>query len=439
MLRTSARPHSLSLSLSLALGLGLACSASVAFAQVDPTAEVARVLASPAFKAAAAHIDREHGRIVNEGIKLTEIPAPPFKEEVRAKEFEKMIRAAGLPDVKIDEEGNVLALRKGTRGDGKVVVVSAHLDTVFPPGTDVQVKRQGTRLFAPGIGDDTLSLAVLLGFVRAMDAANIKTRDDILFVATVGEEGPGDLRGVRHLFNKGEYRNKIKSFFSIESGSVNVITNGGVGSKRYRVTFTGPGGHSFSAFGLVNPMFAMGQAAAEFSRIQVSASPKTTYSIGLTGGGTSVNSIPLDAWMEVDMRSEAPVDLKRVEDRMLKIMQDAAEGENFARSTKEGRIKVESKLIGDRPAGSTDPKTELAQITRAAIEAGGYKVTYGWSSTDSNLPMSLGIPALTIGRMAPDKSGRTHSLDEWADVEKEPMVKAITTSLSVVLTTTGME
>ena len=435
MLCTFARPYSLSLS----LGVGLACSASLAFAQVDPTAEVARVLASPAFKSAAAHIDKEHGRIVDEGVKLTEIPAPPFKEEVRAKEFEKMIRAAGLSDVKIDEEGNVLALRKGTRGEGKVVVVSAHLDTVFPPGTDVQVKRQGTKLFAPGIGDDTLSLAVLLGFVRAMDAANIKTRDDILFVATVGEEGPGDLRGVRHLFTKGEYKNRIKSFFSIESGSVNIITNGGVGSKRYRVTFTGPGGHSFSAFGLVNPMFAMGQAAAEFSRIQVAASPKTTYSIGLTGGGTSVNSIPLDAWMEVDMRSEAPADLKRVEDRMLKIMQDAAEGENFARSTKEGRIKVESKLIGDRPAGSTDAKTELAQITKAAIEAGGYKVTYGWSSTDSNLPMSLGIPALTIGRMAPDKSGRTHSLDEWADVEKEPMVKAITTSLSVVLTTTGME
>jgi tripeptide aminopeptidase len=437
MLRTPARPSSLSLSVSLSFGL--ACSASAAFAQVDATAEVARVLASPAFKAAAAHIDKEHGRIVDEGIKLTEIPAPPFKEEVRAKAFEKMIRAAGLSDVKIDEEGNVLALRKGTRGDGKVVVVSAHLDTVFPPGTDVQVKRQGTKLFAPGIGDDTLSLAVLLGFVRAMDAANIKTRDDILFVATVGEEGPGDLRGVRHLFTKGEYKNRIKSFFSIESGSVNIITNGGVGSKRYRVTFTGPGGHSFSAFGLVNPMFAMGQAAAEFSRIQVAASPKTTYSIGLTGGGTSVNSIPLDAWMEVDMRSEAPADLKRVEDRMLKIMQDAAEGENFARSTKEGRIKVESKLIGDRPAGSTDAKTELAQITRAAIEAGGYKVTYGWSSTDSNLPMSLGIPALTIGRMAPDKSGRSHSLDEWVDVEKEPMVKAITTSLSVVLTTTGME
>ena len=431
--------HSAARLTSLSLSLTLAFAGSAAFAQANPAADVARILASPAFKAAAASIDSQHGRIVDEGIKLTEIPAPPFKEEVRAKEFEKMIKAAGLSDVKIDEEGNVLALRKGTKGDGKVVVVSAHLDTVFPPGTDVKVKRQGTKLFAPGVGDDTMSLAVLLGFVRAMQAANIKTRDDILFVATVGEEGPGDLRGVRHLFTKGQYKDKIKSFFSLESGSVSGITNGGVGSKRYRVTFSGPGGHSFGAFGLVNPMFALGQAASEFSRIQVATAPKTTYSIGLIGGGTSVNSIPLDAWMEVDMRSESLPDLKRVEDRMLKIVKDAAEGENFARSTKEGAIKVEAKLIGDRPAGNTDAKSELVQIAKSAIEAGGYKVTYGWSSTDSNLPMSLGIPAITIGRMAPDKSGRSHSLDEWVDVEKEPMVKAMATSLSIVLATTGME
>lgn len=337
---------------SLSLSLALAFAGSAALAQAaNPAADVARVLASPAFKAATASIDKEHGRIVEEGIKLTEIPAPPFKEEARAKEFEKMIKAAGLADVKIDEEGNVLALRKGTRGDGKVVVVSAHLDTVFPAATDVKVKRQGTKLFAPGVGDDTMSLAVLLGFVRAMQAANIKTRDDILFVATVGEEGPGDLRGVRHLFTKGQYKDKIKSFFSLESGGIERITNGGVGSKRYRVTFSGPGGHSFGAFGLVNPMFALGQAASEFARIQVATAPKTTYSIGVIGGGTSVNSIPLDAWMEVDMRSESLPDLKRVEDRMLKIVQEAADGENFARSTKEGPIKVEAKLIGDRPAG----------------------------------------------------------------------------------------
>jgi len=402
-------------------------------------ADVERILASPAFKTATATIDKEHGRIVEEGIKFTEIPAPPFKEEARAKEFAKMFKAVGLADVKIDEEGNVLGVRKGTKGDGKFVVVSAHLDTVFPAGTDVKVKRQGTKLMAPGVGDDTMSLAVLLAYVRAMQAANIKTRDDILFVGTVGEEGPGDLRGVRHLFTKGQYKDKIKTFFSVESGGVNGITNGGVGSKRYRVTYNGPGGHSFGAFGLVNPMFALGQAATEFSRISVPASPKTTYSIGVIGGGTSVNSIPLSGWMEVDMRSESLPDLKRVEDRLLKLVQEAADTENFARSTKEGKITVEAKLIGDRPAGNTDAKSDLVQIAKAAIEANGYKVAYQWSSTDSNLPMSLGIPAITIGRMAPDKGGRAHSLDEWIDVEKEPMVKAIATSLSIILATTGME
>jgi tripeptide aminopeptidase len=310
---------------------------------------------------------------------------------------------------------------------------------VFPAGTDVKVKRQGTRLAAPGIGDDTMSMSVLLGFARAMKAAGIGTRDDILFVGTVGEEGPGDLRGVRHLFTQGPYKDRIKAFFSVESGDVNRITHGGVGSKRYRVTFNGPGGHSFNAFGVVNPMFAQAEAAAAFSRIQVPATPKTTYSIGLIGGGTSVNSIPLESWMEVDMRSESVTELKRVEDRLLKIVQEAAEGENFARSTKEGRITVDAKLIGDRPAGSTDVKSDLVQFAKAAIEAGGYKVAYGWSSTDSNMPMSLGIPAITIGRGAPDKSGRIHSLDEWLDVEKEPMVKAMATSLSIVLAATGME
>jgi tripeptide aminopeptidase len=425
---------------SLALALSAAFIGSSATAQTSGhAADIERILASPAFKTAAATIDKEHGRIVEDGIKLTEIPSPPFKEEARAKAFEKMFKEAGLADVKIDEEGNVLGIRKGARSDGKFVVVSAHLDTVFPAGTDVKVKRQGTKLYAPGVGDDTMSLAVMLGFVRAMNAANLKTRDDILFVGTVGEEGPGDLRGVRHLFTKGQYKDKIKTFFSVESGGINLITNGGVGSKRYRVTYKGPGGHSFGAFGLVNPMFALGQAATEFSRIQVPATPKTTYSIGLIGGGTSVNSIPLSGWMDVDMRSESLVELKRVEDRMLKIVQDAADGENFARSNKEGKITVEAKLIGDRPAGNTDQKSDLVQIAKAAIEAGGYKVGYQWSSTDSNLPMSLGIPAITIGRMAPDKGGRSHSLDEWVDVEKEPMVKAIATSLSIVLAVTGME
>jgi acetylornithine deacetylase/succinyl-diaminopimelate desuccinylase-like protein len=424
----------------LALALGAAFSASCAIAQTaNPATEVERLLASPAFRTAAATIDKEHGRIVEDGIKLAEIPSPPLKEAARAKVYEKMFRDAGLADVKIDEEGNVLGVRKGARGDGKFVVVSAHMDTVFPAGTDVKVKREGTKLRAPGIGDDTMSLSVLLGFVRAMNAAHIKTRDDILFVGTVGEEGPGNLRGVRYLFTQGQYKDRIKSFFSVESADVGTVTNAGVGSKRYHVTFNGPGGHSFGAFGLVNPMFALGQAASEFSRIQVPASPKTTYSIGLIGGGTSVNSIPTSGWMDVDMRSESVAELKRVEERLLKIVQEAADGENFARSTKEGKITVDAKLVGDRPAGQVAVDSPFVQTAKAAIEAGGYKFATKGSSTDSNMPMSLGIPALTIGRMGPDKFGRAHSLDEWIDVEKGPMVKAMTTCLSIILATTGME
>jgi acetylornithine deacetylase/succinyl-diaminopimelate desuccinylase-like protein len=423
----------------LALALGAALSAPCATAQnANPAAEVQRLLASPAFKTAAATIDKEHQRIVDDGIRLAEIPAPPLKEAVRAKAYEKMFRDAGLADVKIDEEGNVLGVRKGAGGDGKFVVVSAHLDTVFPLDTDVKVKREGTKLRGPGIGDDTMSLSVLVGFIRAMNAAHIKTRDDILFVGTVGEEGPGNLRGVRYLFTKGQYKDRIKSFFSVESGGVDTVTNAGVGSKRYHVTFNGPGGHSFGAFGLVNPMFALGQAASEFARVRVPASPRTTYSIGLIGGGTSVNSIPVSAWMDVDMRSESLAELKRVEDRLLKIVQEAADGENFARSTKEGRITVEAKLVGDRPAGETKVDTPLVQTAKAAIEAGGYKFGTRSSSTDSNMAMSLGIPALTIGRMGPEQYGRAHSLDEWIDVEKGPMVKAMTTSLAIILATAGV-
>jgi acetylornithine deacetylase/succinyl-diaminopimelate desuccinylase-like protein len=423
----------------LALALGATFSAGATAQNASPVTEVERLLASAAFKTAAATIDREHERIVADGIKLAEIPSPPLKEAARAKVYETMFRDVGLADVRIDEEGNVLGVRKGARGDGKFVVVSAHMDTVFPAGTDVKVKREGTKLRAPGIGDDTMSLSVLLGFIRAMNAAHIRTRDDILFVGTVGEEGPGNLRGVRYLFTKGQYKDRIKSFFSVESAGVDTITNAGVGSKRYHITYTGPGGHSFGAFGLVNPMFALGQAASEFSRVQVPASPKTTYSIGLVGGGTSVNSIPVSGWMEVDMRSESLVELKRVEDRLLKIVQDAADGENFARSTREGKITVEAKLVGDRPAGLTEPGSPLVQTAKAAIEAGGYKFGYRSSSTDSNMPMSLGIPALTIGRMGPDQFGRAHSLDEWIDVEKGPMVKAMTTCLSIILATTGVE
>jgi tripeptide aminopeptidase len=403
---------------------------------------IKRIVEAEPFKAAVARITAEHERIVDETIKITEIEAPPFKEETRGKAYRDMLKAHGLTEVETDAEGNVMGLRKGTGGGDKLVVISAHLDTVFPAGTNVKVKREGNVLSAPGIGDDSHSLATLLAFIRAMDATGIKTKHDILFVGTVGEEGLGDLRGVRYFFTKGKYKDRVLSFFSMDGTNPARLVNGAVGSKRYRVTYSGPGGHSFGAFGLVNPAFAMAEAMGLFSRIQVPAKPKTTFSVGVVGGGTSVNSIPDGIWMEVDMRSEGPAALAALEKRFLELVEQAAATENNARSTKEGPIKVKVELIGDRPAGSTDPQQDLVQLSTAVILAHGYRPQannpfLAFSSTDSNIPMSLGIPALTIG--SGGKGERSHSLDERLELEPKESSRGKSVGLAMLLSAAGLE
>ncbi len=408
----------------------------VAAAQGTPAERVQKVLASPGYAAAVAVLDREHERIVDETIMLSEIPAPPFKEASRGKAYLDLLKAHGLSDVEQDAEGNVMGLRKGS-GGGPLLVMSAHLDTVFPAETDVQVKRKGTRLYGPGIGDDSRSLAVLLGYIRAMDEARIRTKADILFVATVGEEGQGDLRGVRYFFNKGKYKDKAALFFSMDGTNAERITNGGVGSKRYKVTFKGPGGHSYGAFGIVNPMTAMSQAVVEFYKTAVPANPRTTFSASVTEGGTSVNSIPNSVSMEFDMRSESADVLGKLEQRFLSVIAQAVETENNARSTHVGAVSADIKLIGDRPAGKTDEKADLVQVVVASVAAHGIKPELGYSSTDSNTPMSLGIPAVTIG--SGGKGDRSHSLDEWIDVEKTSSLKGMTISLTTLLAAAGME
>jgi acetylornithine deacetylase/succinyl-diaminopimelate desuccinylase-like protein len=405
-------------------------------AQTSPDAAVAKVRANPKFQQAIAAIDRDHDRMVADIVSLTEIPSPPFKEDKRAAAFMAMLRAAGLTGVERDAEGNVLGLRKG-RGGGPLIAVSAHLDTVFPEGTDVRVKRQGTRLSAPGIGDDTRSLAVLLAMIRAMNAAGVQTASDVLFVGDVGEEGPGDLRGMKQLFTKGAYKDRIKMFIAIDgAGSGAEITNGGIGVRRYRVTFTGPGGHSYGAFGLVNPAFAMGNAAAKFSKIAVPASPKTTLNIGVVGGGTSINSIPNQTWMDVDMRSESPAELAKLEKTFLGLMQQAADEENAARSTASGKIAVEAKLTGNRPPGQTPPTSPLVQTAAAAIRAMGMTPELRFGSTDSNIPISLGIPAITID--SGGAGGDAHALTEWIDVDKTQSVRGIETALLILLALAGI-
>lgn len=413
------------------------CVSATAFAQA-PTpqdATIAAVRASDGFKKALTVLDRDHDRLIAEIITLTEIPAPPFKEAERAKKYLEMLRASGLSDVEQDEEGNVMGLRKGT-GGGDLIAVAAHLDTVFPEGTDVKVKREDTRLSAPGIGDDTRSLAVLLAMIRAMDEAGIKTKSDILFIGNVGEEGQGDLRGVKYLFQKGKYKDRIKMFISVDgAGGGADITHGGVGSRRYRVTFKGPGGHSYGAFGLVSPAFAMAGAMQKFGRLTVPEKPRTTYSVGVVGGGTSVNSIPFETWMELDMRSESPTELKKLDESLMSLINDAVQEENKARSTAQGPITADIKLIGDRPSGQTPLDSLIVQTAAASIRAAGGRPTFSWSSTDSNIPISLGIPAITVD--SGGRGGRAHALDEWISVDKVPSLRGIEIALATLLALAG--
>jgi len=385
---------------------------------------------------AQAFVAKDHDRFVREIIQITEIEAPPFKEEKRAKAYAEMLRQSGLSDIEIDEEGNVIGLRKGI-GNGPLIAIAAHLDTVFPEGTNVKVRREGTRLYAPGVGDDSRALAVLLMMVRAMDAAQIQTTSDILFIGNVGEEGPGDLRGMKYLFQRGPYKNRIKTFISLDPfGWGNDLTIGGIGSKRFKVTFKGPGGHSFGSFGLVSPAYAIGNAIAKLSKMQVPSKPRTTYNVGVIGGGTSVNSIPFESWMDVDIRSETKEELAKAVDTFTRLMNEAAEEENRARSTSQGRVTVDVRLIGDRPFGQIPVNAPIVQTASAIIQGYGMNVTYGMSSTDSNIPMSMGIPSITLE--SGGTGGRNHTLDEWIDVEKNASVRGINIALGILLAVAGL-
>ncbi|HEY7501387.1 MAG TPA: M20/M25/M40 family metallo-hydrolase [Vicinamibacterales bacterium] len=398
----------------------------------SPDIVVKAVLESAQFRQASAFVDKDYDRFVRELIALNEIPAPPFKEQARASAFLDLLRKEGLSDAEIDAEGNAMGLRKGA-GSGQVLAVVAHLDTVFPEGADVKVKQQGTRLMAPGIGDNSRGAALMLAVIRAMNAGKFQTTSDVLFVGDVGEEGEGDLRGVKFLMQKGKYKDRIKQFIAIDATGSHVITHRGVGSLRYRVAFKGPGGHSYSAFGLVNPAFAMGNAIAKISRLAAPAKPKTTFNVGVVSGGTSINSIPALVQMDVDLRSESCAELQRLDASFLATLKQAVDEENAARSTKEGRVEADPKRIGDRPCGETPASSRLVQIASSVMRSFGVKPSLETSSTDANVPMNMGIPAITIGRGGP--GDRTHSLDEWTDVERNGATQAIRMALATIAAT----
>jgi tripeptide aminopeptidase len=400
---------------------------------VTPEDTRARQLVSGTkYQAAVAAFERDYDRFVRDLIMLTEIPAPPFGEKMRAEAYAKLLQEVGLANVEIDAEGNALGLWRG-RGGAPLLAVAAHLDTVFPPETNVTVKRVGTTLRAPGVGDDTRGLAFLLAAARAMKSAGVQTAGDILFVGNVGEEGLGDLRGTRYLFGKSPWKDKIKRFITVDGRSNDMITNGALGSVRYRVTFKGPGGHSWGAFGQVSPAFAMGNAIAKLGKVVASKQPKVSYNVGVVTGGTSVNSIPFEVAMEVDMRSVSPVELKKMDAHFKQIVEEAVVEENATRATTFGKITSEVKLIGERPSGITAPETPVLRQVAATMRAFDKVVVWETSSTDANIPISLGIPAFAMASQSANRGGRSHSLDEWTDVEKTGTVKDFGVALAVIL------
>ena len=393
---------------------------------------VASVRAKPDFERAMAHIAGEHERIVDETVRLQQIPAPYRGEAEKGRAFAAMLAEAGLADIETDREGNITALRRGRGSNRGVVAFVSHLDTVFGAETDLTIRREGTRIIGPGIADDTRGLAVQLALVRAMAAAEVETERDILFVGSVGEEGLGDLRGVKHLLREGPYRDRITTFIALDGSSPERLVHVAVGSRRWEIRFRGPGGHSYAAFGTVNPVFALSRAVSRFS--ETAAPGGATYSVSLIGGGTSINAIPREAWCQVDLRSASPDDLAWLEDRLMATVDEAVAAENGTRTTGTGAISVETRLMGDRPSGRTPDDAELVAIGRAAIAAGDWSPELTASSTDANVAISLGVPAVTV---ASGIGGRAHSLDEYLDVEPGASLRQIGVALTILLAAAG--
>ncbi|MBC2777777.1 M20/M25/M40 family metallo-hydrolase [Parasphingopyxis marina] len=419
-----------------ALAMALPLAPTAIFAQEPATydAEIAAIRAAPAFTVAADHIGAQHAARLEDLVTLTEIPAPPFAEETRAAAYAEMMRATGFGEVSIDEVGNVVAVRPGRSGDRAVAMV-AHIDTVFPAETDVTVTIEGNRYAAPGIGDNTRGAVMLLELASAIAAADIETEADLILVGNVGEEGLGDLRGVRHLFREGA--DHPDAMIAIDGGDETRLVTGAIGSNRYRVTFHGPGGHSWGDFGDPNPHHAAARAVtlfAEAARPITLEGNRSSFNIGRTGGGTSVNSIPFESWMEVDMRSGDPERLALLDEAFQAAMQAGLAAENDAMGEGD-RLTVEIEPIGLRPAGQGDVSMPLVQRALAALRASGLEADTAASSTDANIPISMGIPAITISRCG--SGDGAHSLGEYW-VDDESVVPCTVRGLTILLAEAGL-
>jgi len=398
--------------------LALACSGASA---QEP------LLSHPDVSVAMSYLERHHQAHVEKQITIAEIAAPGRQEGRRAQFMRAEFQRVGLTGVEIDPEGNVLGWRRGK--SPKTLVIAAHTDTVFPAGTDVKIKRTGSTFAGPGVADDARGLTCLLGLAEALNEARISTERTLLFVADVGEEGLGNLHGVKYLFQKSPFRAQIEAFMTIDGTGLDQIGNRSIGSKRYRVTVKGPGGHSSGDFGIVSPVHALGRVIALVSAFEVPASPRTTYNVGLIGGGTAVNAVAFESWLEMDMRSEGAAELAALEARFLEAVRQGIDEENRFRAKSGTRLTVDTKLVGDRPVAGTPDEAPLTKAALRATRAMGVAPRLGAGSTDAGAPMSLGLQAISLG--GGGEATGVHSLLE--KFESVGAFKGIQRALLVIL------
>lgn len=357
---------------------------------------------------ALAWLDKNADWVTEQQIAITEIPAPEFAEKERGAYVARLLAANGL-NVRTDSVGNVIGERQGTV-EKYVVLIVAHLDTVFPADTPVQVKRTEGRLEGPGISDDGTGLATIAGLARAMDQAKVKTEATVVFCADVGEEGEGNLRGIRELLNT--YKNRIRAVIAIDGAATDYVTTVALGSRRLEVSIEGPGGHSWSDFGMPNPITALARGIVEFSRTPMPEEPRSTFNFGVVSGGNSVNSIPTHADVKVDLRSEDEAELGRLESELRKAFAGAV-GAEMAAASEGSPLTLKISVIGVRPAGKLAEDSPLLAAIENADRYLGNRSRLERSSTDANLPLSQGIPAIAIG--GGGEGGGAHSLNEWYD------------------------